>query len=550
MLDKNQKEIVELETGRYLVDGCPGSGKTKTLVERTNYLTDELDVSPHKILVVSFSRMAVEELQDRIKDDNVNIKTVHALCYHKINDYNIIMPDVVSAGQRKYFISKGIQKVGLEDVKIKDVELLIAKAQNMMVDTTGDKEIDKVWNFYNYLKKDNNLIDFGDMLAEGYKIIQGNNSGYTHVLVDETHDLSLIQHKIIEEIQNDNLFLLSSTSQAIYCWRCAYPKYIYNIHEWYPDIQKYNLTRNYRSKYLIVKFANRWSKIEMEPVKEEKGIVRYTGHYPNLQDEAEMIVSIINPEVDTCILFRTNWYSLEVEHALMKHGLTYTTLGNKSFYDMPEIQDMIAYLRLSIDVEDKDSLSRIYNRPNRYLGNKWKRKFDRKYTRDILHTLDKKFRGKPWWYAAQHDLYRLLDNNYKTDSPEEVISNVRKEYDEWWIYNSEDEYQLEDVASLERFQDLSAEFKSIEEFLEYCKKPVDEDSNIVIGTGHASKGLEFSHVHVAGVTEGIIPHAKSNNRAEEKRLLYVMFTRAINRLTYSSATYEKFNQLSSFLKED
>jgi len=548
ILDTIQQKLSKLEEGVYLVNGSPGSGKTRILIERAHYLVNSYSISPFDILIVSFSNSAVDELKKRLKED-IRVCTLHSYCNSLICKEQIIPPKVMSRSQKKYFLQKSLKQAGIDIYELSVIELMITQAKNRMKDSTGDKEVDRVWQAYEEMKAEAEVIDFDDMLLGGYNVVSSTNDyNYGWLMVDEAHDLSALQHRIIDEMHDGNLFLVASLDQSVYQWRCAIPELIEKIDSRYDSVKAYKLERNYRCKSRIVEFANPLAKyIKGQPDK-EGGTVDNLGHYDDPSDEADAIVETIT-EGETAILYRTNWYALELEVALRQTGIGYTLLSGGSFFELPEVQDMIAYLKLSIDTTDMDAFSRVYNRPNRYLSKKWKRKFDNCDDDDVLDRLAHDFKGESYWRRAQREIHRLLTDIQEAEFPEQVLSIVRRDYDSWWVKEAMNIEEAKEVLmNIDRFQIFTARFKDIPKLLEFIENDHPEGT-VTLATGHSIKGHEFRHVHVAGCTDGLIPHTKSENIDEERRLLYVMFTRAKDRLTYSSATWRQFKKPSRFLRE-
>ena len=559
-LDKQQLIAVNQLEGIHLISAPAGSGKTRILISRIEKLIEK-GISPTTILAISFTRESVKELRERCRYP-IKLYTVHGLCY-KIIKEQMPLVEVISSTKRKIYLKKAIKRIGLDEAELSTISLMISQMKNKMTTNHEDKEIELIYRYYEQSKKDYE-IDFDDMMLIAIDILSNEEAMMTYspsyLLIDEAHDLSVSQHKVIEKLCSDNILYISSCLQSIYEWRCANPSLISNLDKTYPNLQKFTLDNNYRCRKKIVILSNMISKHCNTPLPakhiKEGGIITYLGIYPTIEEEANEIVNRITDN-DTAILFRTNWYGMYIERELRYQKIPYNILGRRSFFELSEIQHMLAYIELSINIDNKEAFELIYNIPNRYLGNAWKREYNFTpllHLDDILnsrfHTSDK--RKYAYWYKNQQAL--LVHLNYLNDicqTPEEVISWVRTQmnYDKW--YKKERDISEDDILdNLNEFQLISRGYKDKKIFIKDCSSQEEEITDCIdIGTLHQCKGKEWNNVSLVGMTQDIIPSYRSDNIDEERRLFYVGTTRARDRLIISSSIHRQFNTPSNFLYE-
>jgi len=581
-LDERQTAIVNLKEGRYSIRAGAGSGKTVTLVERVKQLVQDGE-DPNSILCLTFTKDAANEMKKRAGDtaDEVDFRTIHsyqlAILQKELWKYNRKLSPftVMSNTKRKIALKQAIEQSGLtdSDVDTGTVALAIGRAKGLEKDTTGHKDLDEVWDIYESEKSKQKLIDFDDFAPMVNKLLEENPSlqkqyGKKWILVDEAHDTSVAQHRTIELLEQGNLFLISSVEQCIFEFRCASPELIVNINLRYPDIKIIDLETNYRSTDAIIASANsliknsKWKSLEMKGTGKSSlngNGVKYCNHFDSLDDEAEHIAANILDN-NTFVLYRTNWYALNIEMALRRASIQYQVLGGKSFFDFSEIIDILSYVSLAHRQNDKESFLRIFNKPNRYFGNKWlsecESKLDNTSVNEMLSSRFVTANGRElgYWSKNQSQLLKHLSVIQCLTAPASVIAYVREGigYDKWLQkekLNGDTDNELDIYENLDSLERLSKQYDTIPEFLDNCTTGTVQDEGITIGTIHRSKGLEADTVFVAGVTKNLLPHFRTSNKEEERRLLYVAITRARNKVNISSAFHMQFDSPSPLINE-
>ncbi len=435
-------------------------------------------------------------------------------------------------------------------------------------------------------------VDFDDLLLlteELYrrfpKTRREDAGRYDHILVDEYQDTNGPQYRIVKSLAmgHRNLCVVGDDDQAIYGWRGAEVAHILGFHKDWPDAKVIRLEENYRSTSEILTLANQL--ILCNQTRHDKALrpARHGGERPRIlqfedeEQEAQQVVADIctqltRPEIeprDVAILFRTNEQPRSFEMELRKAKLPYVLLGGMSFYDRKEVRDVLAYLKVLAFEMDEVSLLRIINRPPRGIG------------QSTVATLTEQAlqRGVPLGQmvseastlaevsdAARESIGRFVELveefTAKLVQPplaagvkelverigyrEELTRIYPNEQDQESRWNSVEEV-INAIASYERRAKRKATLPGFLADVALAEKDTEDDKEsqlsrnaIALMTLHAAKGLEFPHVYLVGMEEGLLPHRRSIAGAdeaidEERRLCYVGVTRAQDRLTMSMA---------------
>lgn len=515
-------------------------------------------------------------------------------------------------------IKQAVKKLNLDD-KIyapKLIKTVISNAKNKMQDAYTfatfardfkSQNIAKVFEAYENALNNNNAIDFDDMLMLAVKLLEQNPEvrkkyydKFQHIMVDEYQDTNQAQYQLVNALYTNNdsfipaersLCVVGDVDQSIYSWRGADFRIIMNFQKDFPDAKIVKLEQNYRSTANILNAAN--AVIENNEERVDKVLYSQKGDgekitYYEAQDEADeanFIVKSITSTSDNynqfSILYRTNAQSRALEEALIAAGVPYRIYGGLKFYDRKEIKDAIAYLKLIHNVDDSQSLRRIINVPKRAIGET-----------TIKHLQE---------YADQNDI-SLFSAILDVDNISTIKSGTATKLKDFStlimkLQEAQTRYQLpeflsmvlersgylrelqasgtdEDQTRIENLQELvnvANEFEPEEadnvlgEFLTQVSLVSDIDgmdeiaNNVTLMTLHASKGLEFPIVYLAGCDQGIFPSARTINvrseLEEERRLMYVGITRAETKLYLTTAKRRqmwgeyKYYSPSQFIEE-
>jgi len=593
-LNSEQKRAIQLHHGTVCVIAGAGSGKTRVLVERIARMI-ESGISPHDILAFTFTKKAAAEMQERIEKAvgaaayDLTVGTIHATLWHilqehpdKIPGYRYGMAIMRDWQQRK--IIKDIHEenhLSAEDPLA--CRLIIGNAKNRMLHPGNEftawlarrdftaKVIDYlhfVYSEYEARKRKERLIDFDDMLLlthdmfiEHECVLQKWQSRWSYVSVDEYQDINPVQESVIDMLtaEHGNLFVVGDARQSVYAFRASDPGFILNFPNKYPNAVIVRLDRNYRCGEEILTHANRLianNDEGREPMICESGLrgeVIVMPSWDTNEDEADAVgvqIEAYDGEYkDIAVLYRCNHQSRTVEDALIRRQIPYEIIGSEGFYGRAEIKDMIAYMEVAATLDklkDWAQFERIVNRPTRFLGKaflaEWsaaaKRSGPVSCLSEYFSSVNRRSAANVLRLQAElQDLSKLLDN------PTKFIMYIRNsmKYDEWFLENRSDE-SIEEIEALSNLNELSAaagNFTSIPAMLNYIhdvQKRNEQETNgnrVKLMSLHRAKGLEFPIVFVTGMSDVLLPHSRSEDLCEERRLMYVGVTRAKKKLTLS-----------------
>ena len=599
-LNPQQQQAVTAGLGPVLVLAGPGSGKTRVLTYRIDYLIHERRVNPYNILAVTFTNKAAREMKNRVQAlageriQGLSLGTFHSVCARILRREAENLPFssnfvIFDSDDQIGIVKSVIKDLGLNDktYRPRSVHAAISNAKNELylpdelpINNYKDEIVRRVYQQYQRTLLTNNALDFDDLLlwtafllGKFPEIREKYSRRFEHILVDEFQDTNIAQYVLLKHLTtfHRNIFVVGDTDQSIYRWRGADYRNVLRFEEDYPDTQIILLEQNYRSTQTILDIA--MATINPHPHRIPKNLYtdRGTGQKAILYEayderaEAEFVVDTIASLIargqaqpgDFAIMYRINAQSRILEETFLRKGLSYKLVGAQRFYGRREIKDVIAFLRLVHNPNDEISLMRIINTPTRGIGDK---------TLIALRTYAQRVDLSPGELllqiiADENDAYKeifslraytmlanfgnLLRNwiYLKEELPPMMLINrILEDIDyESYINDGTDEGndRWENIIELKR---LAAEFEEegLEAFLEQIALVSDQDTldaNAEVPTMltlHAAKGLEFPIVIIVGLNEGLLPHSRSfddpEEMLEERRLLYVGITRAINRL--------------------
>lgn len=601
-LNPEQISAVKTTEGRVRVMAGAGTGKTRALTARYCYLVSELGISPANILTVTFTNRAANEMKSRVRAmlgglDLGFVGTIHAFCTRFLKEEIHVLgypkKFIVLDSEDEREILRRIfedMRITLRDTTMQRTidgvlearkgttayipDFIGLSNEEFLLRIEAEKDRDSQI-FLRYLceqKKNygldfNDLINFAAYILENFPDVREKwQRRMEYVLVDEFQDVSEKQYEIAQILseKHGNLFIVGDSDQTIYSWRGSHVRLFLDFDKKYPDAKTIPLTENYRSSPQILKAANRL--ISRNAVRYPKELVpmRSDGSKPiffhgkSPKDESDWIVKTIRSLVekgsslgDIAILYRSHFLSRPIEEALMREKIPYRVLSGISFYERREIKDVVAYLRMLVSQDDIAFL-RTINVPGRKIG-KRKIAFLREYAQAnrinlyqaLLENLDSAiFRGtgaKKYVDAISETQKDVSEK--RIDDVLEKILNLSG-YTEF-IRMDADQNRLDNLAEFKRNVETVAKDsdETLESFLSrialYGNLDKEERQNAVkLLSVHASKGLEFGNVFVAGFSEGLFPSAQIETMQEleeERRIAYVAFTRARDRLFVSDS---------------
>lgn len=623
-LNDKQKEAVLATDGPCLVIAGAGSGKTKVLTHKIAY-DIESGIKPWNILAITFTNKAANEMKERIEKligdaaKDLWMGTFHSICVRILRRYidrigyktDFVIFDT---SDQKTLIKECLKTLKVDDKIFTDRGVLseISNGKNEMLEPkaygvkyAGDfrkKTIGEIYELYQRRLRENNAIDFDDIINFTIKILSENpdvldyyTEKFKYILVDEYQDTNKAQFTLVSLLASKygNVTAVGDNDQGIYSFRGADISNILNFERDFPGTRIIKLEQNYRCTGNILKAANAVIKHNENKYDKKLWTENEEGHLPCIYcgedeyDEGRYIVEQINhlkteeyyKNSDFTILYRMNAQSRAIEDILMREGIPYKVIGGLKFYERKEIKDIIAYLRLIHNSADNLSLKRIINEPKRGIG---------KTSIEQIQEISDKTGNSMYEIirnAQEYGLMRVYSNSrdfieqieyLKSKKDELKISDLIKETLNKTGYTKalENENSVEAetrIENLEEFLTVAIEFEeesadnTLAEFLENITLSSDidgmedQDNSITLMTLHSAKGLEFPVVFLVGMEEGIFPGYKTIGEPqaleEERRLFYVGITRAKQYLYLTCAKHRtifgstSYNQVSRFVKE-
>ena len=621
MLDSLNEEQIKpaMDTdGAILVTAGAGSGKTRLLTERISYLIKECGVDPYNILAITFTNKATNEMRERIlkfcpSADSLWISTFHSMCARILRE-NISALDgfnrfftIYDTTDKDKLLKKIVSDLGFESDRVKDFACEIDKAKNLGFDPDEYYQITefksdamdtkKVYSAYQNELKNNNALDFDDLLVKTLElfkhcpnILRRYQERFRYIHIDEFQDTNLVQYKIAKCLAgyHKNIFVVGDEDQCIYGWRGANIENIMNFRQDFDNVKCYKLERNYRSTKNILNIANKLIKNNTSRIEkvlwtdnEEGELPVYFSAYDETKEAeyvAGSIYNLINRGVQPnqiAILFRLSAISRLIEEKLLSYNLPYVVSGIFKFFERAEIKNVLAYLRLTVNPKDNESLKRIINFPKRGIGNVSIEKIESLAKSNGVSMLDV--------VLGDYDLPKALKEKLESlkyvytnlpDSKEGMYNFCEKLVKNAEIYGAYNKQDDEDNDRLLNISQLMQSIKSFEsqnpnsELSDYLESITlqnsieetdDANNSVSVSTIHASKGLEFDYVYIMGAEEGLFPISRAvgldDEIEEERRLMYVAITRARKKvfITNAKSRYlyhdRSYTTPSRFIKE-
>tara|TARA_B100000287_G_scaffold328472_1_gene312974 strand:+ start:1439 stop:3607 length:2169 start_codon:yes stop_codon:yes gene_type:complete len=605
-LNETQKSAVKAVDGPVLIFAGAGSGKTRVLTHKLFYLVKEGLFKPEEILAVTFTNKAAKEMENRVKKllkiDNLSLSigTFHSICAKILREdiktlgfsnsfaiYDVKdQLDLIKVLFEQYDISKNIispnqmrNQISLYKNKMIDANTVKRKARTKL-----EKTISDIYAKYQKSLKINDALDFDDLLTfplEIFKkkatILKKYQNRWKYILVDEYQDTNRAQFELLTLLANEhkNICVVGDDDQSIYGWRGAEVSNILDFENTFSSCRVFTLEKNYRSTQEILNAAT--AVVKNNDRRANKNLIAANGPGETLglietvdeQEEASAIISSIEKEIKLnkrtfshfSILYRTNAQSRALEESFIRQGIPYNIIGSIRFYERKEVKNVLAYLRLVVNLKDTISLRRVINFPARGIGAKTidkcvqQAEIDKLEFFDVLKNPNKMdIRGKQADALSRfyeiikkyHDLRNKLSATELSRSLVEdlgILSFFKNSTEP----DSKDRFEnvAELLTSIEEFSNRDPD-ANLSRFLEDVSLQTDIDhwndseNRVAMMTVHSSKGLEFPVVFIAGLDEGLFPifgsldHKK--DLEEERRLFYVALTRAQEKVYLLYAT--------------
>lgn len=605
-LNPEQRLAAETTEGPVLILAGAGTGKTRAITYRMANLIAK-GTPAESILAVTFTNKAAEEMQTRVADlllragvppERPWLSTFHSLCAR------LLRREAAAAGLPRDFaiyddddqlaaVKIAMGRLHIDDDKLTPRNVLsrISYAKNHAQTpdtmrseaiTTDGRRVADIFAAYEALLKSSAALDFDDLLLRSVQLLREHppvrekwQRRFQYIHVDEYQDTNRVQYELLRLLTGpqQNLCVVGDEDQSIYRWRGADVSILLSFSRDFSAARVVRLERNYRSTQNILDGAA--AVVKNNSGRLGKTLSAENGPGANLryfegrdaQAEAEFVAGeldriLMDDSAQTCAVeYRTNFQSRAFEEVFRRRGIRYKLVGGFSFYSRAEVKDALAYVRLAMHPDDDVSLLRVLNVPPRGIG---------KVTMDALRE-SADSGGISLWTAIGHfvaggsggravaplrafqELITRLQETLQERSPAEFLRAALEE--SGYLDMLKDRNTPDDVARLENLEELARAVaesadagESFADFLDAAALVSDADSfegkpGVTLITLHSTKGLEFDHVFLTGMEEGICPHGRSLNEEggveEERRLVYVGMTRARKSLTLSRAVYRR-----------
>ncbi len=584
MLNPDQERVVRHHGRPLLVVAGAGSGKTKTLAHKVEFILEELKIPPENILCITFTNKAAREIKERVNSVTGKelpwVGTFHSVAYRLLRSKLGLSFGVADESDTKTILSSIMRELDIPREDYEKVRRFISRVKEDLREphSEGMREL---FETYQRVLRENNLMDFSDLLYELYmrlreddKLREALKRQFRFILVDEYQDTNTVQYEILKLISGREICVVGDPNQCIYEWRFARPDNILRfIEDFDPDIVK--LQTNYRSKGYILSVANsvlkkassRWRELipTLRPVKDmgEKPLVR---RFESEREEALWIGEEIRrlserfSLKDIAVLVRVSYITDVIESTLFRMGIPYRVVGALRFYERPEVRNLLYLLRLLLNPSDEMAFRKVVEAFTAGIGERTLEAIREHYEGNWIEALLKASGSLPPSKARSiRELHDLL-SDMRTKSYPEVLREAleRTPYLDYLKrkFKKDHEERLENVRELIRVaRESFKEGTDLEEFLSEAmllSSEEEEKEAVSLMTIHSAKGLEFSVVFLPRLEEEILPHRSAledeEELEEERRLFYVAITRAKEKL-YLSYTRSKDRRPSRFLSD-
>ena len=629
-LNNEQREAVFCTEGPLLMLAGAGSGKTRSLTHRIAYLIEEKGVAPWNILAITFTNKAAQEMRERVDalvgygSEDIWISTFHATCSRILRRHIDLLGydrnfTIYDASDQKSLMKEVLKEMKIETKQFPERSVMseISSAKNEYKSPLDyrneygsnfrNQRIADIYEHYQKRLKENNALDFDDLLVKMVDLFQTNpdvlehyQDRFQYIMVDEYQDTNTVQFLLVSLLAKKyrNLCVVGDDDQSIYKFRGANIYNILNFEKVFPDAQVIRLEQNYRSTQNILNAANgviannKGRKEKKLWTENQKGELVHFKQYDTEYDEADGVVSRINflamrgvQYKDMAILYRTNAQSRIFEEKLKQKNIPYAIVRGISFYDRKEIKDLMSYLKVVDSGMDDLSVKRIINVPKRGIGQTTINRLQEFAILNQMSFLDAVFNADeiPEVARALAKLHKFADmiEEFREYASEHEISELLEHILDVTQYRAELEAEGTD-ESISRLEDIEELFNDIAYYEEEEENPnlrdflaekdmytlnagidnlEDENNKVLLMTLHNAKGLEFNNVFLGGMEEGVFPgfgammSGDESEIEEERRLCYVGITRAKERLFLSAAKRRmlrgqtQYNRRSRFIDE-
>ena len=591
-LNKQQKEAVQSVEGPVLLLAVPGSGKTTVLVTRLGYMIYAKGIAPEKILTVTYTVAATEDMAARFASlfgtdmaDRLTFKTINGICagiihtygrktgrtpFALLNDEKVIadtLAKIYQKTERTYATESDLQTVRTLITYIKNS--MLTEAEIRELDKTADMKISAIYKEYNTWLWEQKLMDYDDQMVYAYTMLQRfpellrlYQDKFPYLCVDEAQDTSKIQHAIIALLSSrtENLFMVGDEDQSIYGFRAAYPEALLSFEKNHPGAKVLLMEENFRSGAVIVKAADTFI---------QKNTLRHKKHMRAIKDGEEVVKEIAVKTRDdqyrylaavaekcaaagashtVAVLYRDHECALPLIDLLERKEIPYRMRNAEiSFFTHRTVLDVLNIMKLAMHPKDAETFLQVYYKINTYI-----RKEDALQIARISETQDISVWNAAVRYHGLSDYTMSSVQNTRMHMQQLLTERGDKAVKRILYYMGYQEYlercglkadKIEILRILGSREDSMAgllqRLRELQDIL--TRKETDYSCNFILSTIHASKGLEYDTVYLMDVTDGILPAQMLKNPEkasreeretyeEERRLFYVGATRAKSEL--------------------
>ncbi len=578
--EKQLEAVCACDTHVRIVAGA-GSGKTRVITTRIAYLIQVLGVMPYRILAITFTNKAANEMKERINQmlecerTGVNVSTIHSLCVRILREdiryFNYPQNFVILDSDDQKSILKQIYKqldVNVKDLSfgatlgyISNCKCAFVSAQEARASAnkfTSDVIKSEIYELYENKLKEMYALDFDDLLLFVYRLFEENKdirqkwqNRYDYIHVDEFQDVDEVQYGIIKNLVSEQarLCVVGDPDQTIYTWRGASVDIIMNLEKDFEGCKSIVLNENYRSTPSILQGANALIKNntyridkELFTNNEDEGKIH---HYLSSDEteEARWIIKKVQAlhrdgvaYKKIAIVYRSNYLSRNLEKSLLDYQVPYRIYGGIKFFERAEIKDAISYLRLmqADNPANELAIRRVINVPKRGIGLK---SIENLEQLSQMHDLDyfsvlknhAIARGKA---QQEVDKFVVLIETCRNQVQQLSISILLKKLLEESGYlksleEAHEDERLENlnelIADIEHYEEDDAD-ASLDEYLQMislytdAQEQLDNYDFVQLMSIHAAKGLEFDYVFVYELSEGVFPNERSINEGGKHAL--------------------------------
>lgn len=604
-LNSSQREAVRYLDGPLLVLAGAGSGKTRVITHKLAYLIEQCGYAPHNIAAITFTNKAADEMRERVsrlmagRSKGLTVSTFHALGMQILREESGLLGykkqfSVFDSADTAKIISELLGAPDKQDIRVTQGALsrwktsfILPEQANQLAETEAEQRNALLYTRYQETLRAYQAMDFDDLIRLPVALFQNFPEAlkrwqqrFRYLLIDEYQDTNECQYQMARLLAGSRAALtaVGDDDQAIYAWRGASTANLQNLQNDHPNLRVIKLEQNYRSSQRILSCANHLirnnSKLFEKRLWSEHGPGDPIRVFAAGDDESEaesVVMRLLAHKFehntrysDYAILYRSNHLSRPLEEQLRLQKVPYTVSGGSSFFDRAEIKDMTAYLRLIANTDDDPAFIRAITTPKRGIGNQTLEKlagyagtrnislFAAAFETAMAHQIPARQYEELLTFC---NFIHRMEARAGEEECAAVITDLMAAIDyEAWLFDSHEPRQAESKwANVADFvgwikRKAEADSKTLLEMtqtialMNLLESRTEEPDAVSLSTLHAAKGLEFGHVFMIGVEEGILPHRQSElpeQIEEERRLMYVGITRAERSLHLSYCTRRK-----------